>query len=181
MQPDDTPAATAADGDAGPAGDRPAAAVRGPELVVAGLLMIFAVGVIIDSIRVGTGWGDDGPRAGYFPFYIGLILLGASGFVFVSTLLRWKALTKTFVMRSEFAGVWAVLWPSVVYVSLMPVTGLYVASTLLIAYFMRRHGRYGWPATLAVAVGVSVIFYLVFERWFLVPLPKGPLENAVGL
>ncbi len=160
--------------------DAPAAAVRGPELAVAALLMVFSGFVITDSVRVGTGWADDGPRAGYFPFYIGLLLLAASGTIFVTTLLRWKKLGATFVTKGEFSGVWAVFWPSVVTVALMPLTGLYVASALLIGYFMRRHGRYGWPATLAVSIGVIVVFFLVFERWFLVPLPKGPLEHLLG-
>lgn len=160
--------------------DRPAATVRGPELAVAALLMVLAGLVIADSLRVGIGWADDGPKAGYFPFYIGVLLLAASGFVFVTTVVRWKQLDATFVTRQEFGGVWAVLWPSVVCVALMPFTGLYVASTLLIAFFMRRHGRYGWTATALVSIGVMLVFFVVFERWFLVPLPKGPLEAALG-
>ena len=176
MEPDDGSTANAAAADA----DAPAAAVRGPELAVALFLMGMAVLVIVDSVRVGTGWADDGPRAGYFPFYIGLLLLAASGTVFVTTLMRWKQPSPAFVTRQEFSGVWAVLWPSIVTVALMPFTGLYVASALLIGFFMRRHGGYGWTATLAVSLGVVVAFFVVFERWFLVPLPKGPLENLLG-
>lgn len=160
--------------------DQPATSVRGPELAVAALLMLLAVLVIVDSLRVGIGWADDGPKAGYFPFYIGVLLMAASGFVFVSTLVHWKKLDATFVTRQEFSGVWAVLWPSVVCVVLMQFIGLYVASVLLIAFFMRRHGRYGWPMTALVSIGVMVVFFVVFERWFLVPLPKGPLETALG-
>jgi putative tricarboxylic transport membrane protein len=58
--------------------------------------------------------------------------------------------------------------------------GLYVASLALIGYFMKRHGRYGWALTAAVSIGVPLVAFLVFERWFLVPLPKGPLEAALG-
>jgi hypothetical protein len=154
---------------------------RWPELVVAGFLMLLAVIDIVDSLRIGAGWADDGPRAGYFPFYIGLILLGASGWIFFRTLLRWRQLGGSFVSREELRGVLAVLWPSAAYVAVMPILGLYVASVLLIGFFMRHHGRYGWPISIAVSVGVPVVFYLVFERWFLVPLPKGPLEAAIGL
>src|SRR5512141_1221625 len=73
-----------------PAANPRAVGERGPELVVAALLMLFAVGVLIDSLRVGIGWAEDGPRSGYFPFYIGLLLLGASGTTLILTLLRWK-------------------------------------------------------------------------------------------
>ena len=54
------------------------------------------------------------------------------------------------------------------------------ASFALIAYFMKRHGRYGWPLTVAVSIAVPIAFFLLFERWFLVLLPKGPLEAALG-
>jgi hypothetical protein len=67
-----------------------------------------------------------------------------------------------------------------VYVALIAGIGIYVASFLLIAYFMRRHGRYGWPGTAIVSAAVPIAFFLIFERWFLVLLPKGPLERALG-
>jgi putative tricarboxylic transport membrane protein len=38
-----------------------------------------------------------------------------------------------------------------------------------------------WAKTAAVALGVSVVFFLLFEVWFKVPLPKGPLESWLGL
>jgi hypothetical protein len=46
---------------------------------------------------------------------------------------------------------------------------------------MARHGRYRWVLTVPVAVGVPLVFFIVFERWFLVPLAKGPLERLLGL
>ena len=58
--------------------------------------------------------------------------------------------------------------------------GIYVASTLFIAYFMLRLGGYSVVKTLPVALGVSLAFFLIFEIWFKVPLPKGPLETFLG-
>jgi putative tricarboxylic transport membrane protein len=153
---------------------------RGPELAVSGLLMAVALLVIADSLRVGIGWADDGPRAGYFPFYIGLLLLATSGFVFVTQLLSFKRSTAVFAEREQIKPVIAVLIPMIVYAALIYGIGIYVASLLLIGYFMRRYGKYGWPATAAVSAGVPLFFFLIFERWFLVPLPKGPLERALG-
>src|SRR3954471_20730745 len=114
-----------------PAGDG-SIGTRWPEAIVALLMVAVAAVIVSDSLRVGIGWADDGPRAGYFPFYIGLILLGASGWIFVRTLMRWRQLGGSFVSREELGGVWAVLWPSAVYAALMPFLGLYVASVLLI-------------------------------------------------
>ena len=154
---------------------------RWPELVVAGFLMAMAVLVITDSIRVGIGWADDGPRSGYFPFAIGVLLLAASGTVFMGQLLRWRQADPTFAQREELALVIVVFIPMVVYIAAIFATGIYVASALLIGYFMWRYGKYRWRVTLPVAVGVPLVFFLVFEKWFLVPLPKGPLENLLGL
>ena len=58
--------------------------------------------------------------------------------------------------------------------------GIYVASAILIAFFMRRHGHYGALPTALVSLGVPLVFFLVFERWFLVPLIKGPIERMLG-
>ena len=153
--------------------------VRGPELGVALLLMALAGLVIADSLRVGTGWGDDGPRAGYFPFYIGLALLLSAGWVALKQLLRWRV-HEPFAERAQLASVWAILWPMTIYVGLVFGLGIYVSSALLIAYFMLRHGKHGAGPTAAVSLGVPLIFFLVFERWFLVALPKGPLEALFG-
>ena len=153
--------------------------VRWPELGVALLLMALGILVITDSNRVGTGWGDDGPRAGYFPFYIGLSLLLSSGWVAVKQLLHWGR-RESFAAREQLRSVWAILWPMAVYIGLIFPLGIYVASALLIAWFMRRHGKHGVALTTAVALGVPLAFFLVFERWFLVSLPKGPLEAFFG-
>jgi putative tricarboxylic transport membrane protein len=153
---------------------------RGPELGVAAFLMALAGLVIVDSLRVGIGWGEDGPKSGYFPFYIGVLLLAASGSVFVGQLLRWRAKGETFAARSQLALVFAILWPMVVYVALIGFIGIYLASAVLISWFMLRHGKYRWVVTVPVAVAVPLVFFLVFERWFLVPLPKGPIERLLG-
>jgi hypothetical protein len=160
--------------------DVPVVHKRGPEIAVAGVLALLAVLDIVDSLRVGIGWADDGPQAGYFPFYIGLILLAASGFIGAAELWRRDGRNQVFAERSQITQVFAVFVPTLVYVALIYPFGLYVPSAILIGYFMRRHGHYGWLLTVVVSVLVPVAFFLVFERWFLVPLPKGPLEQWLG-
>ncbi|MFT3955162.1 MAG: tripartite tricarboxylate transporter TctB family protein [Piscinibacter sp.] len=153
---------------------------RGPEIGVAVLLLAIGVMVVADSLRVGIGWADDGPRSGYFPFYIGLMLIGASGWTLVRALVGRMALKGEFATRGQIGMVFAVLVPMVVYVGLIAGLGIYVASFALITYFMKRHGHYGWLLTVVVSAAVPVAFFLLFERWFLVLLPKGPLERALG-
>ena len=154
---------------------------RGPELGVAGFLFAVAMLVITDSLRVGIGWADDGPRSGYFPFYIGLLLAASSGWVLVGQLRRWSSDREEFATRQQVGLVVSVLVPMVVYVGLIFVLGIYIASALLIGFFMFKHGKYKAKLALPVAICVPLFFFAVFEKWFLVPLPKGPLERLLGL
>ena len=154
---------------------------RGPEVAVAALLLAIAALVITDSLRVGIGWADDGPRAGYFPFYIGLLLAASSGWVLLSQLRRWAHDRAEFASRQQIGLVVSVLVPMTIYVALIFAIGIYLASALLIGYFMFRHGKYKAVVALPVAIGVPLFFFAVFEKWFLVPLPKGPLEQLLGL
>ncbi len=160
--------------------EKPPLKERGPELAVSLFLMLLAALVIKDSMRVGIGWADDGPRAGYFPFYIGLLLLASSATVFLSTLLTWGKNHALFAQREQLATVFAMLIPMTAHIIAMVWLGIYLPSAVLIAYFMRRHGKFGWLPSVSVSLVIPVVFFIVFERWFLVPLPKGPIENLLG-
>ena len=59
--------------------------------------------------------------------------------------------------------------------------GIYLSSFLFIGFFMRWLGKYPWWKVAVVSIATMVAFYLVFEMWFKVPLPKGPLEKLLGL
>ncbi|MBI4275013.1 MAG: tripartite tricarboxylate transporter TctB family protein, partial [Rhizobiales bacterium] len=115
----------------------------------------------------------------FFPFYIGLIILAAS---IINLTQIWTAndKTKLYAEWGQLRQVSFVVIPTAVYVTLIPWIGIYAASVLLIGLFMKWLGRYGWPLVMAVAIGVPVATFVIFEKWFLVPLPKGPIEAALG-
>lgn len=152
---------------------------RGVELGVAGFIALLALIGIYGSIKVGIGWASDGPRAGFFPFYVSLIIL-ISCAVNIAQVVRSAPDGRVFAYWNQLTQVGSVLLPTVIYVLAIPYTGIYVASAVLIAFFMRWFGRYRWSVAVGVAVVVPVITFFMFEVWFLVPLPKGPLENMLG-
>jgi putative tricarboxylic transport membrane protein len=160
---------------------RVALSQRGAEALVAALFFILGAIVVFDSVRLGWKWGVDGPEAGYFPFYIGMLVCLASVFNFGSAFLSKKYQGKPFVHVGQLKLVLSVLVPSVIYVAAIGWIGIYVSSALFVAFFMRWLGKYAWWKAAAVSVGNSVVFFLIFELWFKVPLPKGPLEAALGL
>jgi hypothetical protein len=160
---------------------RAAISTRAMEIVTALLVVLGGAVVAGDSFRLGARWGEDGPQAGYFPFYIGLIICLAGAGIFLQAL-RDRALSEdAFVETGQLKTIFVVLVPTTVYIALIAWLGFYLASTLYIAYFMYQLGNYSWLKIAPVAIGVSVVFFLIFEIWFQVPLPKGPLENALGL
>ena len=152
--------------------------MRTADLVTAAVLMLLGGVVIFDSLRLGIGWGTDGPRSGFFPFWLAVLMTATSAMIFVQALRR--SVTRVFVSRAALRPVLSVLGPATAMVVVMQVTGLYVASAIYVAFYMRWIGRHRWPATIAMAVGLSVVTFLVFEEWFLVPMPKGPLEAWLG-
>jgi hypothetical protein len=145
---------------------------------VAAIMALFGLITIIGSLKVGIGWGAEGPKSGFFPFYIGLIIIGGSAVNFAQRFLdRGDGL---FAEWPQLRQVLAVVVPTAIYVVAVPYTGIYLASAVLIALFMSWLGRYRWPLTAAVALGVPVLIFMMFEKWFLVPLPKGPIEYWLG-
>jgi putative tricarboxylic transport membrane protein len=150
------------------------------ELVVAGLLMLVAAIVMYDSVRVGAGWAFDGPQAGYFPFFIGLILFGASAATFAINLFSRTADLSSFVTKPALLLVAKVLAPTAVYLIVMYYVGIYIASALYICFFMMWLGKYSIRKAAPVGIAIPLILFWLFEIAFLIPLPKGPLEAALG-
>lgn len=164
--------------------DKPVGSVRLWEIVVAVAFLAFGIVVAWDSRRLGASWASDGPQAGYFPFYIGVIIIASSLVNLYSALRSGLAGRDPFVMWGQLKLILAVMVPSIVYVALInnPWCGLgiYVPSAVFIAVYMRVLGKYDWLKIAAVSVGVMLAFFLSFEVWFKVPLPKGPFEALFG-
>ena len=143
---------------------------------------IFFIGVVmmIDGYRVGSGWAFDGPMAGYFPFRTGAIICISSLVVFLRTVSGKHRNDKIFVTWERFKLVLKVLVPTVLYVLITHLVGIYVASAVFIGAFMRMNDGFSWLKITLTTVCVSVTLFFMFEAWFLVPLPKGPLESLFG-
>jgi putative tricarboxylic transport membrane protein len=150
---------------------------RGVDMVVAILLMAIGGLVMYDSYQVGIGW-ESGPQSGYFPFYVGVLLLLASAVTLAQAILAGSP--ETFVEWPSFRRVLIVLLPAAVFVAAIPYLGIYLAGALFIAAFMTFIGKYQFWKGLGVGAAVCTVFFLIFQKWFLIQLPIGPLERALG-
>jgi hypothetical protein len=151
------------------------------DTVVAAILFVLGAVVVFEARRLGAGWTSDGPGAGYFPFYIGLIVCISAVGIIVQARLKASRDEAAFVDRDQLGRVLQVLVPAAVYVLLIRFLGVYIASALYIALFMIVLGKYAIFKSVLLAVVVNTIFFVMFEVWFKVPLFKGSLDPLRAL
>jgi hypothetical protein len=164
-----------------PSADSPAvASTRTVETIVYLMLVALASLLAFDNWRTGMGWEAEGPQAGYFPFYLSVILAAASTFGLVSIFLSRMDEGKVFVTRDQLRRVMQVFVPTLLFCAAMQWLGLYVASFLLVAGFMRFVGRLAWWKSLLTSVLFALAMFVTFDVAFDVLMPKGPIEALFG-
>lgn len=152
--------------------------MRKADLVTAAILLALAAIVVWESYNLGIGWGSSGPGSGFFPFWMGLIMITCCLGIIVQALRR--PATKPFIARESIRPVLKVLGPAIGFVVLMQFIGLYASAAVYLAVYMRWIGHHSWLAVAGVALSFAVVAFFVFETWFLVPMPKGPVESWLG-
>jgi hypothetical protein len=158
------------------------------EIATAFTFAMAGAAAIWDSARIGAGWGSDGPQSGYFPFWIGVLLVLAAAAQLMASARSVRPRggeprgrePAMFLTWEQTRTVATVFIPTVIYVAATPFVGIYVASAVLVAWFMARLGGFALSRAVPAGVATSVITFVVFEIWFLVALPKGPVEEWLG-
>src|SRR5215468_8698595 len=164
-----------------PEADSPAVTSnRAVDVVVSLLLLALAVTLGYDNWRTGISWDSTGPQPGYFPFYLSVILAAASLHGLVAALLSGKEAREPFITRAQVRRVMAVFVPTFLFCLVTQFLGLYVASFLLIAGFMRLVGKIALWKSLLTAFLFTAAMFVTFDIVFDVIMPKGPLEAALG-
>jgi putative tricarboxylic transport membrane protein len=153
--------------------------VRTADIVCGVTLAVVGLVVLVEGLRLGIGWSTDGPKAGFIIFYLGVALLLSTAPIIAGGIRRASG-AGHFATAGQLRSVATVLIPAVAMVVLTHVVGLYVSGAIYLATYMRWIGRHRWVTTVLVAVVIPLAAFLIFEVWFLVPLPKGPLETRLG-
>jgi hypothetical protein len=152
--------------------------MRVADIITACLLTVLGFVVLGEAVRLGFRWGPDGPQSGFFPFWLALILIGHSVAIVVRAIRKHS--DEPFASREQLRSVLTVAAPAAGMVLLTQLLGLYVASALYLGFYVRAVGRHRWVTALAIAIALPIVTFVLFERWFLVPLPKGPVEAWLG-
>lgn len=152
-------------------------------LELLGAVVVFGFGatVVMGALEHPVGWSDQGPQAGTLPFWLGLIAMLASIGIGIQALLQRHALSAQVVLGMR-AGVRMArfLLPIVALVALTVPLGIYLAMAIYLVGMLLLQGH-GWKAALFTAVAAILFNWVAFEYWFMLPLPKGPVEAWLGL
>ena len=152
------------------------------EVVTALLTGLTGSIVCYGSIEFGTGWGDAGPEPGYFPFYVGLIIIVASAFNLTMAFVHHRRdANEAFLTTEQGRRILSFFGPMFLFVLITSYLGIYVGMVLYLFGVMVYQGGYGIVKALAISVTTAIVNYFLFEVWFQVPLLKGPLEGLLGI
>ncbi|WP_018388796.1 tripartite tricarboxylate transporter TctB family protein [Ancylobacter sp. FA202] len=166
---------------------------------VATAVLTGSVGALIcyGSTENGIGWGPGGPEPGYFPFGIGCLILIGSLATLVQTF--WKHAgahpagghsagagagavpEEPFIDGTRLRLLVAFVLPIVAMTALSAWLGLYIGMGLYIFYTMRVSAGFRTLTSLAAALLVIAVNFVVFEKLFMVPLLKGPILEYFGI
>ncbi|MBM3358271.1 MAG: tripartite tricarboxylate transporter TctB family protein [Betaproteobacteria bacterium] len=153
--------------------------MRAAEIITAVVILVVGIAMAVDSWTLGSGWGRAGPEAGFFPFWLGVLLsISASALIVQAALTR--SVKGPFLSREQLVRVAKVGCPAVGALILIHWVGLYISTALYLAVYMKWVGRHSWRLVLAVSAGTPLLTFVVFEIWFTTQMPKGPLEVWLG-
>jgi len=147
------------------------------ETVFAALLLVGAVLLIPQTLKLPVAWTPTGPGSGFFPLWL------VVGVVFQMALILVRSLrapvppgrAAPFIERESVRPLLIVFLPMVAVISMLRYLGIYIGGGLYLAGYMIFVGRQRWVTVLLVSILLPVALFFIFERWFLLPMPKGTL------
>jgi hypothetical protein len=147
--------------------------VRKADLVSSALLLACALAFSAGALKYYDYWGEGGPGPAFLPFWLGLVMALLALAMLVRNLKDKNAGEAWLPEGKARRRVVAVIVITILFVALLKVLGMVVASVLYLAVLMRYLERNPWRLTAAVSLGAAGVNYLVFAYWLKVPFPEG--------
>lgn len=151
--------------------------MRTADIVTGAIIMAFGLLVVFDSVRLGFGWEENGPQAGFYPFVMGMIMVIGCIIIIIQAIQR-KGVAKSdkpFIPREAVKPVLQVVIPATMMVAATEYIGLYLAAAIYMGIYMRWIGKHSWKTVLPITLIVPSVTWYVFEKLFLIPMPQGSL------
>lgn len=152
---------------------------RTAEVLVALGAACVGLVVVIGALQHDVGWGPTGPGAGYFPLRVGA-LLAAAGLLLAARNALGDRLGR-FAAPGAGRRILRLFLPTAIFgIGIAPL-GTYLPMAGYLLWMGRREAHLPWARTIGFALITPLVFYLLFEVWLMVPLAKGPVEEALGI
>jgi len=139
--------------------------------------MLLSVLVMIECFRLGFGWDEmSGPQAGFVPFYLAMLMILSSLFIFY---LGWKGEKKEddnfFINREGMMEAIKIAATALLFTIILVFAGVYFAMLIFAPLFVRWLGRHNWPTVIMFTIGITLAIYFGMEVGLKIPLPRSPL------
>jgi putative tricarboxylic transport membrane protein len=144
--------------------------IRWGDIATNVVILLFSAFVMWEGLKLGAGWGDAGPKPGFFPFYLTLfMMLGAGG----ALVQAWRSTDAQpfFEDRQEIIDLLKVGVPAALAIAFVPVLGLYVTTALYVGLFGYWYGRFTWYWSLLAGIAVPLVLYVMLRIGFNILMP----------
>lgn len=150
--------------------------MKRPYQITSVVLILFSAFVVRESLDM-VYYTPLGPGAGFFPFWIGVIVGGlAAIMLFQATFQRSDPMPEGFFpTRIGYMRVGSVTLAVVGVVALMIPVGFRLTMLFFLVFLLFALGRQNWLVTALVSLAGSFGAFYIFEKWLQVPLPVGML------
>lgn len=141
--------------------------------------LIFSLVIIIESYKLGLGTLD-APQAGFLPFAASLILGALSFILLINTIgpkskISEKGEDLKF-NRQKLPKILYVVISLFAYVVLLNTLGFILDTMILIGFLLAVVEPQRWYVVITGAISTSLIFYVIFDVFLKVQMPKGFLS-----
>jgi len=124
------------------------------------------------------------PGPGIFPLIVGSVVVLLASAQMIQAFWRWqkaktnRAINKQMPAQGEAVDErrpWFMALIIAAYILLLNLLGFYVCTFFLVAASSKLIGARDWIRPMALAIGVLIFCYLLFDMWLRLPLPRGYL------
>ncbi len=148
--------------------------MRSADRIAGAALLALAIAFSAGALKHYAYWGENGPGPAFLPFWLGLVMAVLAATLLVGALRSRDPGPAWLPSGDGLRRLALVVGATAAFVALLNVVGMTIGTVLFLVVLMRFLDRHPWPLTIAVALAVAGLNYLVFTRWLHVPLPAGP-------
>ncbi len=149
--------------------------MRSADRVAGAALLALGIAFSAGALTHYAFWGENGPGPAFLPFWLGLLMALLAAALLVGAV-RSRAPGAEWLPRGDgLRRLAVVLGATIAFVALLNVIGMTIGTVLFLVVLMRYPDRRPWPQTIAIALGIAGLNFLVFAYWLHVPLPASLL------